>query len=174
MTEGGQNRRLSEQEKQKISNFMQTKQRGGNNSNAKTIICLNNQKAFATIQQAADYCQACPENISISAKKDGFHASGLDPNTKEPLYWKFQNDYSESVQQQFDLNKKKLLKKKIPYLKTIQQIDKDTDLVINEFPNARQAAREILNDAIKGKGISRCASGQRETAYGYKWRYKEE
>ena len=48
-TLGGNNRILSQKERDSISCFMKTKQLGGNNSNAKAIVCLNTKQHFDTI-----------------------------------------------------------------------------------------------------------------------------
>lgn len=170
-TDGGKNRRLSEEEKQAISIFMRNKQLGKNNNNHKSIVCLNTKQIFDTIQSAADWCNIAPENISQSCKKLEYH-SGKHPDTNELLFWAFEKDYTPEIQSWFENNKNKLLMKKIPgEIKKVAQIDINTEEIINIYNNCTEAAEAVFNDKSKHKGISRCALGQRNKAYGYKWRY---
>ena len=172
-TEGGNNRLLSETEKQAISIFMKNKQQGKNNNNSKSIVCLNTQQIFDTIQSAADWCNIAPENISWSCKKLEYH-SGKHPETNELLFWIFEKDYTPEIQLWFENNKDKLLAKKTPgEIKKVAQININTEEIINIFNNCTEAAEILFNDKTKHKGISRCALGQRNKAYGYKWRYIE-
>lgn len=53
--------------------------------------------------------------------------------------------------------------------KLVLQIDKTTNEVIAEFPSMHQVERELGISHI-----SECCLGKRNTAGGYKWRYKEE
>ena len=171
-TTGGQNRTLSQQEKQQISDFMKIKQQGKNNSNAKGVVCLNTKQIFDTLQQAADWCHGWPTGISNCCKgKNKF--SGEHPETKEPLVWVFQQDYSDKKQEEFDNNKRFLCNRKVNKIRIVQQIEPKTNCVIGEFETCVLAAQIVLKDQKKYKGISRCANGTRKTAYGYKWRFKE-
>lgn len=62
-------------------------------------------------------------------------------------------------------NKSSLLKMKIPVL----QYDLDGNF-IKEWTSAADIQRE--NNSMLAKSINRCAKGNRATAYGYKWEYK--
>ena len=53
----------------------------------------------------------------------------------------------------------------------IQQVDKDTNEVINEYHSFIEAARAI--GVMRGTHIGDVVRGKRKTAYGYKWRIKE-
>lgn len=55
--------------------------------------------------------------------------------------------------------------------KPVLMIDKDTNEILKEF-NSTTEAEAFLN--AKGKHVSCCCNNKRKTAYGYKWKYKEE
>ena len=55
----------------------------------------------------------------------------------------------------------------------IYQLDKNTGNIIEEFMTIKDAAFKITNNKNKYKNISLCALGKIKTAYGYKWKYKE-
>lgn len=61
-----------------------------------------------------------------------------------------------------------------PNAKTILQIDINTNEVLNEYPSARQAAIALGLDPKSCANIQRTARGKGQTAYGYKWRWKNE
>ena len=170
-TIGGKNRQLSQNEKNNISIFMKTKQQGGTNSNAKAIRCLNTKQLFNTIKEAADWCNGIPENISQAAKRKG--SSAMHPETKEALYWCLEKNYNKNIQLQFEENKNKLISSRRAgsTIKQVAQIDVVTDQVINIFNSCVDASINLFGNKDKHKGISRCALGDRKTAYGYKWRY---
>ncbi len=168
--EGGKNRRLSQKEKDKISLFISSTRQGANNSQAKAIICLNTKQKFDTIKQASEWCHSFPENISKSCKRKN-SSSGAHPITQEPLYWCLEKDYNNNIQKEFEANKNKLINKSIAKIQKVEQIDVNTNEILNTFENCREAGQILFNDSSKGKSISRCAKGERNTAYGYKWRY---
>lgn len=148
---------------------MKIKQLGGSNSNAHKIICLNTKKQFDTIKEAGEWCSAFPENISQACQRQG--ACGTHPDTGEALYWCLAEKYTETVQREFELNKNKLIKKRIAKIKQVQQLDLKTNEVLATYKSCAEAAQIVLQDKTKSKGISRCACGDRNHAYGYKWRY---
>ena len=55
--------------------------------------------------------------------------------------------------------------------KTIYQIDKDTNEIINTFSCLKEAL-DFIGRKYK-RSIEDVCNGKRSTAYGYKWRYKE-
>lgn len=59
-----------------------------------------------------------------------------------------------------------------PNAKPILQIDLNTNLVLNEFPSARQAAAALGLNKSASSNISRTANGIGKSAYGYGWRWK--
>ena len=76
----------------------------------------------------------------------------------------FQWKYADSNKKiQFFEKIDKIVKKQ----KIIQQIDKNTDLIIKEYSSLSEASRE--ND-ISVSNISSCCLGHRKTAGGYKWK----
>ena len=54
--------------------------------------------------------------------------------------------------------------------KPVLQIDKDTLEVIKEWPSAHEVERQL---GYSNASISQCCNGKRNTASGYKWKYKE-
>ena len=55
--------------------------------------------------------------------------------------------------------------------KVVLQLDKNTNEIINIFPSIKAAARSINKNHYH---ISEACNGKRKTAYGYKWKFKEE
>ena len=55
--------------------------------------------------------------------------------------------------------------------KTIYQIDKDTNEIINTFSCLKEAL-DFIGKKYK-RSIEDVCNGKRSTAYGYKWKYKE-
>ena len=55
--------------------------------------------------------------------------------------------------------------------KTVEMIDKDTGMVIAEYPSAVDAISRFT-DKKNPTHIYSCLHGRCETAYGYKWKYK--
>lgn len=54
--------------------------------------------------------------------------------------------------------------------KAILQIDKNTNQILNEFSNAREASEKL---GICFSGISKTCLGKQKTCGGYKWKYKD-
>lgn len=63
------------------------------------------------------------------------------------------------------------LKIKQAISKPVLQIDIVSNNIIKEFSSITEA-EEAIN--VRGRHISCCCTGKRKTAYGYKWRYKNE
>lgn len=126
-----------------------------------------------------------PEKVTVNHKN-----GNKDNNTVSNLEWM---TYSEQNQHAYDTglkDKTKLMKplseetkKKMSesrkgkinesQCKKIQQIDPNTDKVINVFNSLAEAKKAV--NAKDGKGISEAARGinNRKTAYGYKWKFDE-
>lgn len=160
---------------------MSTTRQGKNNSQAKAIICLNTKQRFDTIKQAGEWCHSFPENISLSCRKNKYGYSGIHPISHEPLYWCLEKNYSSDIQENFELNKDKLLNRTITKIQKVAQIDLDTNEILNIFENCKEAGRFLFNNNLnskdlnsKGKHISKCARGECNKAYGFKWRYINE
>lgn len=54
----------------------------------------------------------------------------------------------------------------------VEQLDKNTEEVINSFISASHAALAIIGDKAGCANILNVCKGKRKTAYGYKWRFK--
>ena len=74
----------------------------------------------------------------------------------------------------FNISEEEIKKNKFKKLsKSVAQIDKDTDEIINIFPSCSEAHRQITGNQGKTgcSSISAVCKGKRKTAYGYKWKY---
>ena len=91
-------------------------------------------------------------NICACCRNERNHAGGFQ--------WKYKD--SDKVIKIFDKITKVVKKKNI-----IQQIDKNTNLVIKEYPTISSAGRK---NQISISNISECCQGKRNTAGGYKWK----
>ena len=79
-------------------------------------------------------------------------------------YWCFASEYEQYQVKQ----KSTRFSRDLP----VEQLDKDTNKVINSFKSISEAAR-FLNKS-SGKHIGECCCAKRKTAFGYKWRYVNE
>lgn len=66
------------------------------------------------------------------------------------------------------INRSKSMRNKQSMSKSVKQIKNDE--VIAEFPSTREVERQLGYDH---KAISKCCRGLKNTAYGFKWEYKE-
>lgn len=124
---------------------------------------------FDTIREAAKWCHIAPENIGQCCNGKSEY-SGTHPKTNEVLFWCFAKDLTkETIQHYFEL-KEKYKNKRTNKIKRVQQFDLNNNF-INEYANCTEAALQVFQDYNKHKGISRCAAGNRKTAYGYIWKY---
>lgn len=56
--------------------------------------------------------------------------------------------------------------------KPVEMRDKNNhDILIKTYPSCCQAARQEFGDVMKQGSISKCARGERKSAYGYFWKY---
>jgi hypothetical protein len=65
---------------------------------------------------------------------------------------------------------KQRIRENAPTNKTVLQIDKHTNKIINEFISTREAERQT---GILHQNIGQCCKGNRSTAGGYKWKFKK-
>ena len=54
--------------------------------------------------------------------------------------------------------------------KTVEQLDPNTEEVVNTYCSGTEAARALGGYACY---ISKCCNGKQKTAYGYKWKFKD-
>lgn len=59
-----------------------------------------------------------------------------------------------------------------PNAKPIYQLDKNTLEIIAEYSSAGQAALAVTGERTGGSNIQAVARGERNSAYGYKWKWK--
>ena len=79
-------------------------------------------------------------------------------------YWCFAKDYDQYQIRQ----KSNRFSRDIP----VDQLDKETNQIINSFKSISEAARYLNKSS--GKHIGECCCYKRKTAFGYKWRYINE
>lgn len=71
--------------------IMKEKKRGGNNPMAKPVVCVNTGKVFPSAKEASDWCGASRQHINRVCRGVRHH-TGLHPETKEPLAWRYCNN----------------------------------------------------------------------------------
>lgn len=69
---------------------MQEKKCGGNNPNAKPVLCVSTNTVFPSAKEASDWCGASRQHINRVCRGERKH-TGLHPQTKEPLKWRYIN-----------------------------------------------------------------------------------
>lgn len=117
-----------------------------------------------TLKTVASY-----ESLYEAQKKTGFSIDTIrdaaEGNTSNcgGFFWRFKDDPNKQF-----TPIKKLFKRKII------QLDIDTNKIIKEYESISDACRELGLDVKCSSSIQRVCKGTRKTAYGFKWRYKEE
>lgn len=77
----------SDETKQYLSKI----QKGGNNNNAKPILCVNTEEVFPSGREASEWCGVARQNITRCCLK-GRPTAGKHPITGEKLKWRYLND----------------------------------------------------------------------------------
>lgn len=72
---------------------MQKKKKGGNNPNAKAVICVNTGEVFPSALEASEWCGASRQHINRVCRGERKH-TGKHPETGEMLEWRYFNDKS--------------------------------------------------------------------------------
>lgn len=116
-----------------------------------------------------------------SKKRKGMMSGSMNPNyggknlvgKQNPFYGKKHTDETKKL-----LNKKlsgknnynygKRGPKHCPWCRTILQINKKTDEIIKVHYSVKEAGESIGKPS---KDLSRCLTGKRKTAHGFKWKY---
>lgn len=76
--------------------ILRSKARGGNNPNAKKVICLTTNEEFPSCAEAADWCGIARQNINRCCR-GGRPTAGKHPITKESLRWRYKEDNENEV-----------------------------------------------------------------------------
>lgn len=79
-------------------------------------------------------------------------------------YWCFKRDYK-----QYKIKEKSNI---LSREKAVEQLDKNTNEILNIYKSMSEAARAL--GKLAGEHIGHCCNGKRKTAYGYKWRFADE
>lgn len=75
--------------------IMKEKKYGGNNPNAKEVVCLNTGEVFPSCREASEWCNIPRQNINRCAK-GGRPTAGKHPSTGEKLRWRYKEDENRS------------------------------------------------------------------------------
>jgi hypothetical protein len=148
-----------------------------NNYNIKDVICLCGKgiKRFQNYTQGyKKYCsQKCSNFYTKEQSLQTKENKGLWDNSKERVR---KNEIKGLNPEQIKQLKNKKISQKLKGRNvdwtgtSILQFD-DRDNFIKEWPSIRQAGFELKGN--QGEPIRKCLKGLQETAYGYKWKYKE-
>lgn len=116
-------------------------------------ISLQVIKTYDSIREAAAALNVTQASMQRAINGRNTHSGGF--------YWRLAGD-----------TKKKFSPIKKMWKKSVQQIDKETNAVINEYESCADAARALGKDAKNGgTQISNVAKGKKLTAFGYIWKY---
>lgn len=127
-------------------------------SDAKPVECIdvNTLKVvnrFLSIEEAAQTLGV--SHAAITMALNGTH------KTSAGFYWQYAGENRNFISGE----KQKQWKTKV------QQIDKNTDIILNEFESAAAAADYLGKDRKNGGSqITAVCTGRKKTAYGYKWK----
>ena len=96
--------------------------------------------------------------------------------TKVASYFGVTDNSIRSWCKQYELSPKssdyKEIKEKKPTKRGVYQLDKETSKIINEYDSIIEAARAL--GKTKGGHITEVCQGKLQSAFGYKWKYKDE
>lgn len=85
---GEQNGFYSHTHTEESLEIMRSKKRGGNNPNAKPILCINTGQIFPSGREASDWCGTSRNNITRCARGER-PSAGKHPITKDKLKWRY-------------------------------------------------------------------------------------
>lgn len=136
------------------------------------IAIENNKQFYKPIWQVdINTFQVVKEWKSISEAKNVFHfnASALEAQKRkvsQGYLWCYANE--ESYNLLISRVKNADLRYNLQYQYQIQQIDKDTNEIINTYSSIREATKALEKTRVSP--ISLAINGHQETAHGYKWK----
>jgi len=164
MTLGGKNREYTEQTRKKMS-INHADFTGGNHPQAKTVYQISLQTGEITAEYKA----------IIEAKKATgiLHISSVCRGKRKQAggyFWSYTSEYDKEFVRSISTGAKYGTDN--PASRQVLQIDKDTNEIIAEFDTIREAGKAL--GLISTNNISTCCRGRLKTAYGFKWKYKEE
>ena len=139
--------KYSEESKKKLSKAM----KGKGTKRVKQIDPESGEvvKIWDSETEACEFYKGNPGLISDAIKRNSL---------TKGYYWKFEDDNTP------------LIKKKNPFSKEVEQIDKNTLEVIKVWDSLSEVERQLN---ISASNISNVCKGKRKTAGGFIWRMKE-
>lgn len=173
MTDGGEGRLgcpCSEQTKRKIGDA----NKGRKRSEEWCKMIRETNKGRKRSEQTKRKISEANKNKKLSEKtknKISETMKGIKPwNTGKPLSEETKNKISESHKGKklSEEHKKKISETR--QRKTVFQIDKNTNVVIAEFPSTKEIQRQL---GFNSANISMCCNGKKKTCGGFIWKYKE-
>lgn len=123
---------------------------GGNNPNAKQVICLNTMEIFCTTVEAARYGNTSDTMIqSCCHRRNHTHTAGCHPLTKERLQWEY---YNKNKEYTF-----------IPYQRDYNSISRNVKCInTGKIFNSVKDAAKYAN--VSDGGIRFCCQGKYKTS----------
>jgi hypothetical protein len=158
--------------RKKISLSKMGKMTSGENPRARAIVQLDTK----TLGFIAEYPTATDGANAIAGGKGRANITSCCKGERKWAYgfkWMYKDDYLKYKNGMMDLLPLQKATGEFPTDKVIVQLDMNTISVIAEYPTATVAANAIAG----GKGrpnITNCCKGEKKSAYGYKWMYKED
>lgn len=164
MTDGGEaswvkGKHLSEEWKRKIGEGNKGKKRS-----------TEAKRKWSEAHKGKHLSEEHKKKISISVKKSLSSIETrikMSESRKGEKHWLYGKHHTEETRKKLSEAKKGIPNIKLS--KPVLQIDKNTNEIIAEFLSISEAQRQL---GYNQSGISNCCLGKRNTAYGFKWRYK--
>ncbi|WP_107602627.1 GIY-YIG nuclease family protein [Clostridioides difficile] len=157
--EGGSSGKHVEETKIKQSRIMMGKYINEKNPRATKVVCLNTKEVFDTLKQAGEKYNIEKGNLSSTCKKE-YLSAGKHPETKEPLVWRYYEEFKTMYEQDI----LDALAKAKNYGKGSNNNSARAVVLLNtgEVFNTMKDASEKYN--VQSSDISNCCNGKRKSA----------